>query len=167
VNLTLTHITLTPENASVKYKGAFEGDRLVAENVKQFGIAYHLTEAPNATNLTPETYSRFTDFKPGEDMNGTYASTSVVNVMKTDRTDYHNGMNAKRSVHGSAYILTNDDEYLFGPVVSRSFREVVIETDEIWDTLNDDQKNAVVELYKRFESNMQYWGLENIMAAAQ
>ena len=167
VNLTLTHITLTPENASVKYKSAFEGDRLVAENVKQFGIAFHLTEAPNVNNLTLETHSRFTDFQPGPNMNGTTAGTSVVNVMTTDRDEYHNGMNAKRSVYGSAYILTNDGEYLFGQVVSRSFREVVIETDGIWDTLEADQKTAVVELYKRFEDNMKYWGLKNIPAAAQ
>ena len=167
VNLTLTHITLTPETASIKYKSAFEGDRLVAENVKQFGIAFHLTEAPNVNNLTPETHSRFTDFQPGANMNGVTAGTSVVNVMTIDRDEYHNGMNAKRSVYGSAYILTNDGEYLFGQVVSRSFREVVIETDGIWDTLNAEQQTAVVELYKRFEVNMKYWGLKNISVAAQ
>lgn len=100
-------------------------------------------------------------------MNGVTAGTSVVNVMTIDRDEYHNGMNAKRSVYGSAYILTNDGEYLFGQVVSRSFREVVIETDGIWDTLNAEQKTAVVELYKRFEVNMKYWGLKNISVAAQ
>ena len=167
VNLTLTYVTLTPESASVKYKSEFEGDRLVAENVKQFGIAFNLTEAPDATNLTPGTYSKFTGFQAGEGKNGTSAGTSVVNIMKEDKTEYENGLNAKRAIYGSAYILTKDGEYLFGQVESRSFRDVVAGTNDYWNNLNQTQKDAVVAMYKRFEGNMKYWGLDKIMAAAQ
>ena len=167
INLTLTYVTLLPDTVGIKYKSEFEGDRLVAENVKQFGIAFHLAEAPNENNLTPENHSRFTDFQPGAKMNGTTAGTSVVNIMTTNRDEYHNDRKAQCSIYGSAYILTNDGEYLFGQVVSRSFREVVIETDSMWDSLNEDQKSAVVELYKSFEDNMKHWGLKNISSAAQ
>jgi len=166
VNLTLTHVTLTPERASIKYKSAFEGDRLVAENVKQFGIAFNLSEIPNATNMAEGTYSKFDNFVPGENANGTSASTSVVDIMKTTQTEYINGMNAKMPIYGSAYILTNDGEYLFGKAAEKTFRQVVQDVDTHWDRWEDEQKAAVVEMYKRFEGNMQYWGLSNIQQAA-
>jgi len=167
VNLTLTHITLSPEKVSVYYKSAFEGDELVAANVKQFGIAFSLTEAPDKDNLVEGKYSKFYGFKAGEGMNGTSAGTYVINIMKDSNTEYENGMNAKHAIYGSAYVLTNEGEYYFGQVESRSFRDVVIGTNEIWDTLSAEQKTAVVGLYNRFEGNMKFWGLDKIMVAAQ
>lgn len=166
VNLTLTHVTLTPEKASIKYKSAFEGDRLVAENVKQFGIAFNLSEIPNATNMVEGTYSKFESFAPGENANGTSASTSVVDIMKTTQTEYTNGMNAKMPIYGSAYILTKDGEYLFGEAADKTFRQVVQDVDIRWNSWEVDQKAAVVEMYKRFEGNMKYWDLSNIPQAA-
>lgn len=166
VNLTLTHVTLTPEKASIKYKSAFEGDRLVAENVKQFGIAFNLSEIPNATNMVEGTYSKFDNFAPGENANGTSASTSVVDIMKTTQTEYTNGMNAKMPIYGSAYILTKDGEYLFGEAANKTFRQVVQDVDARWNSWEIDQKAAVIEMYKRFEGNMKYWGLSNISEAA-
>jgi hypothetical protein len=167
VNLTLTHITLVPETASVKYKSAFEGDRLVAENVKQFGIAFNVSESPNADNLVEGTYSKFYNFKAGAEMNGTASSTTVVGIMRADRTDYANGKNAKMPIYGRAYVLTKDGEYIFGQAESRSFRQVLEGVNGYWSKLNDAQKTATVAMYNKFVSNMQYWGLDQIMAAAK
>lgn len=166
VNLRLTHVTLVPETASIRYKSAFEGDRLVAENVRQFGIAFNLRENPNATNMVEGTYSKFDTFKPGFNANGTTAGTSVVNIMKSSQSDDINGQNAAMPIYGSAYILTNEGEYIFGRVENKTFRQVVEGVNSYWHDLNDYQKNAAVALYKQFEGNMQYWGLANIKSAA-
>ena len=48
-----------------------------------------------------------------------------------------------------------------------SFRDVVVGTNDYWSNLTDVQKEAVVALYKRFEGNMKYWGLDKVMSAAQ
>ena len=166
VNLKLTHVTLTPEKASIKYKAAFEGDRLVAENVKQFGIAFNLRENPNATNMVEGTYSKFYTFAPGANANGTKASTSVIDIMQITQTEYINGKNAKMPIYGSAYVLTKDGEYLFGEAANKTFRQVVQDVDARWNSWEVDQRAAVVEMYKRFEGNMKYWGLSNIPQAA-
>ena len=166
VNLKLTHVTLTPEKASIKYKAAFEGDRLVAENVKQFGIAFNLRENPNATNMVEGTYSKFYTFAPGANANGTKASTSVIDIMQITQTEYINGKNAKMPIYGSAYVLTNDGEYLFGEAENKTFRQVVQDVDARWSSWSAEQKTAAVEMYKRFEGNMKYWDLTNIQQAA-
>ena len=166
VNLTLTHVTLGVNSASIRYKSEFEGDRLVAANVKQYGIAFNLLEAPKAETMEEGTFSVFTEFKAGQKQNGAASGTSVVNIMKVDQTTHINGTNANRPIYGSAYIIAKDGTYYFGESLSRSFCDVVQAVDSAWQSLNDEQKSAVLTMYKSFENNMKIWGLTNIMTAA-
>ena len=86
--------------------------------------------------------------------------------MQITQTEYINGKNAKMPIYGSAYVLTNDGEYLFGEAENKTFRQVVQDVDARWSSWSAEQKTATVEMYKRFEGNMKYWDLTNIQQAA-
>ena len=165
VNLKLTHMTLIPEVAGIKYKSAFEGDQVVARNVLTYGIAFNLSGEPSTETMAEGTYSKFTTFLSGADANGTSAGTLLKGVMKETNNDFSNSVEAKRPIYGSAYIKTKDT-VIFGSAATRSFREQIELVDDYWGTLSQTQKNAAVDMYRTFVNNMQYWDVPNMKAAA-
>ena len=155
-------MSLRPECAGVYYNGSFHGDELVAENVRCFGIALRIKQAPDAVYMKHSSaFSRYEDFKAGADGN-TATGTLLRGVMKTENTATVNDSQSKQRIFGSAYILTGDGQCIFGEAGSRSLMEQVQATDVMWKTLTAAQKSAVEAMLKTYSSVTEKWYLPNI-----
>lgn len=175
VNLQINAMSLRPQvdgeekfNPSLYYTSAFAGDALVAQNVKQFGVAYNLDEEPSAKNMgLTSIYSKFDGslFQPGSN-NSDATSTLLYGIIKQDYARLTNDTRSKIVVYGRAYIKTNEGEYIFGYTAARSLKEQVEGVNYYWSTYNDNQRAPVVEMYKIFEDVMKNWDIPNIKAAA-
>lgn len=162
VEMELTSMTLRPERAGLYYNGCFRGDEVVAENVKWFGIALRIEQAPDADYLkTTDAYTWFKDFAAGADGN-TATGSLLANVMDTDNTAAVNDAQAKLKICGAAYIMTVDGQYLFGEAVSRSLIQQVQAVDAMWSSLTVAQRTAYKEMYATYSSVMENWYLPNL-----
>ena len=166
VNLKIHAMSLRAEKVGVYYKSYFAGDRLVAANVKNFGIALSVKENPTAENINSKCkYSTFEGFQAGyNDKQAT--STLLKNVMKPENTALVNNRNSTMPVYGRAYILTNDGEYVFGNGVSRDLKTQVelASKDTYWnhEDMTEAKKDAAVAMYRIFKDTMRKWDVRNI-----
>ena len=166
VDLQIHSMVLRASEVGLYYKCRFGGDRLVKENVKQFGVALSVKGIPNKDNLESDCkYSRFTEFSVGN-QNEDKTSTLLKGVMKTTNANMINRRNAKMSVYGRAYILT-DSGYVFGKFVERSLIDQVedIASDTYWPTYDVTKKAAVISMYRKYVNLMRNWKVSNIESA--
>ena len=166
VNLNIYAMSLRSEKVGVYYKSYFSGDRLVAANVKNFGIALSVRGTPTAENIATQCKaSVFEDFKSGSNDNDS-TSTLLKNVMKAENTNAANTRNSKMPIYGRAYILTNEGQYLFGNGVSRDLKTQVelAASDTYWnqENMTTEKKDAAVAMYRIFKDVMQKWEVGNI-----
>lgn len=155
-------------NPNLYYKCAFQGDEVVAENVKSFGVALSVVEAPNAYNLNTKcAYSVLTGFQAGEEGN-TGRGTVLKGIMQETNTELANKRNANLPIYGRAYIQLNNDAYVFGGCRDRNLKFQVQEAHKRWTLLNtgteaDNQKKAeLLELRQRYDSLMNSWDLPSL-----
>ena len=165
VNLRIHTMTLRGSEAGVYYNCDFEGDSLVKDHVKQFGIALSIDAVPDEDNLATECgYSYFTDFKAGAGANaGDATSTLLYDVMDESLSNLVNNHRANLPVNGRAYILTKDNRYVFGTTASYSFKWVTQQADKQLSTKA--QIADAVGMYKKFSKVMAKWDVDNIESA--
>ena len=162
VNLQLKAMSLRASDAGIYFKSDFAGDELVAENVKQFGVALSLQGIPTTDNLETDCkYSKFTEFQAGVQDEDT-TSTLLKGVMKSGNAALVNFRNANMPIYGRAYILTNEGEYIFGAAACRTFKQQVEAIDTMWSKLSASQKTSLAEMYDEFTSVMKSWNLPNL-----
>ena len=169
VDLQIYAMTLRAGRTGVYYKSNFAGDELVAANVRRFGIAMSIVEAPTAENLSQHGgMSWFSNFKSGAGSNaGDATSTLLYNIMAEGNTDLVNRTNADYPIYGRAYIQTTDGNYLFGDTVCRSLKEQVELTaeDAVWSDLTPTQVSEVVSMYRKYAPVLRNWDVANIESA--
>ena len=100
VDLSLTDMSLRAENVGLYCKSNFAGDEVVAANVKTFGVALSIKEAPNAENL--EEKCRYSTFSGEKFAQGSATSTLLKDVMKSGNAYLINKTNANTPVYASA-----------------------------------------------------------------
>lgn len=166
VNLQLKEIVLRPSAAGIYYKSIFGGDEIVAENVKQYGVALSAMAEPTKDNMTTQCqFSKIQGFTAGgHDMDAT--STLLSGVMKETNPLLINYRNTILPVYGRAYIQLKNDSYVFGQTKSFTFRQVVEAIDTIWETLSDDQQEGILKMYATYSQIMSPWTIPNIKKAA-
>ena len=161
VNLQMKSMTLRAADSGIYFKSDFAGDELVAENVKQFGVALSVVGVPTRDNMEKDCkYSGFAGFKAGKNADTT--STLLKGVMKSGNATMVNYRNANMPIYGRAYILTNEGEYIFGAAASRTFKQQVEAIDTMWSGLSAEQKNPLVKMYEEFTNVMKSWNLPNL-----
>ena len=161
VNLQMKSMSLRAADSGIYFKSDFAGDELVAENVKQFGVALSVVGVPTRDNLEKDCkYSGFTGFKAGKNADTT--STLLKGVMKSGNAALVNYRNANMLIYGRAYILTNEGEYIFGAAASRTFKQQVEAIDTMWSKLSETQKTSLAEMYEDFTNVMKSWNLPNL-----
>ncbi len=166
VNLRLTSMSLRPENAGIYFKSTFACDEMVANSVSKFGVALSIQGAPTLDNLDSDCkLSDLEGFRSGG-VNTDITSTLLTGVMKRENSNAENNTNVNISVYGRAYILLTDGTYLFGASASRTFREQVEEVNALWNDLSVEQKHAVLDMYRIYESIMKTWDIPSIVSAA-
>lgn len=163
VNLQIYTMRLKADTVGLYYKSKFGGDALVAANVEKFGIACSLSEEPTAANLNEKCQlSDFTGFAAGEN-DSDNTSTLISGVMRESNPTLINNRNANMNVYGKAYILTKDQQYLFGSCRSRNLKEQVeLASQEYWAKYSVAQKEDIVEMYKKYVSVMGSWNVSNV-----
>ena len=164
VDLQLKSMVVRPSAVGVYYTCNFAGDELVAQNVERYGVALSVAGVPNADALG--ICSWYDNFQAGSAGNAA-SGTLLKGIMKTDNTTAENMENAAMAVYGRAYLLTKDGAYIFGDSVSRTFRQQMEDVDLRWQTLTEDQKNAVLSMYETYEEVMCSWEIPNILAAVK
>ncbi len=174
VVLQITDMVLQPKaegenvyNPNLYYKCAFKGDDVVAENVKTFGVALSIVEAPNDENLNTKcAYSVFNNYQPGENGNPEQSTGTVLKgVMQENQANLINKRNANMPIYGRAYIQLANGEYVFGECRTRTLKEQVIRFNNDWANYTDQNHKDVAMLYRRYTSTMKDWDVQNIESA--
>ena len=170
INLRLSAMTLRPETVGVYYKSSFAADEKVAELVDVFGVALSLKGEPNAENLMKDcARTWFTDFQPGKTAKAKDANSSLLTgIMRTDLETEDNKSRAEMPVYGRTYIRLKDGTYIFGESAERSLRQQLELVSRMWgdSSFKQEQKDAVIAMYKLYEPLMSQWNIPKIIHAA-
>ena len=166
VSLNITDMALKAGEAAVYFINNFDADHMVREKILSFGVALSITGAPSAetmanskhyTQLAPEL------FGTEEGNNGSL----LYGIMKDDNGYSTNTKHAAIPVNGRAYIQVGENEYLFGVNRSRSFREQIEKSDEIYGEMDWDKRDALMDLYERFTAVLKNWTVPNTAAGVE
>ena len=169
VNLKLTAMVLRAMDdgvcaPSVYYQSDFMGDRKVAGKVLKYGIALSVLEMPNENNIDDDNEichcSWFEGFTPGIEGNSGNG-TLLKGILKPDNAKLVNNRNAKSSVFGRAYILT-EDGYMFGDGHSRTLEEQTMAADENWEDLTSSERQSLKIMCNTYSSIIKNWDLPNL-----
>ena len=90
------------------------------------------------------------------------AGTLLQNIMRTTNSDGINAGNAQTLIYGRAYVRT-ESGYIFGQSVAQSFCDLVCGVDAVWNSLNIQQQQGVLELVRDYENVMSTWEIPNIL----
>ena len=169
VNLQIYAASVRAENVGVYLKSCFEGDELVAEKVKSFGIALSVYGTPDEENLASLCErSVFTDFKAGADANLYGNSTLLYNIMKTTNEQSVNERNSNLPICGRAYLET-ENGFVFGTAQQATLKQLVelaaSDNANCWPSYSDAQKAEAVSLYRNYAQILRNWDVKNIESA--
>lgn len=166
VNLRLSAMVLRPENAGLYYSSKFAADEVVAEQIKQYGVAVSIHGIPSEETISSQcARTWYYDFASGSKGN-TANGALVKNIMSLAYTAEENAAHAMLPLYGRAYIRLRDGSYIFGAPVERTLRQQIEDINNQWSSLKDVQKNAMVEMYNTYAALMQEWKISSIIEAA-
>jgi hypothetical protein len=156
LELRITDMVLRPSAVGVYYQSAFFGDAVVARNVASCGVALSLKGQP--TPADPRSW--YDGFQTG-----TATGTLLKGILKTTYTQAENAANGEAEIYGSAYIRTQEGQYIFGDCVQRSLRQQMELIDAQWESLDVEQRSALVEMYLTYADIMSAWNIPNLLKA--
>lgn len=160
ITLQLTAMSLRATETGIYFKSDFQGDERIADNVKAFGVALSVRGIPTEDNLMQDCKRTvFTDFRADNT-----TSTLLTGVMKLVNPDWINEENANFNIYGRPYIQTPKGELIFGAAVARTFKQQVETIDTMWNNLSASQKNAIAEMFRKYDSVMESWNIPNLKA---
>ena len=157
---------IAKNGAAVYYQSGFGGDEVIQANVKAFGVAMGAGKAPD---FRVNTYTRTTDMTKWESGQlNTFNGTLLKNIMKSSNSYTTNNKNASTQVYSQAYIELNDGTRILGGAYKLSLKQILEGTatttgvDGLWETLQDNQKQPVIDMFNKFQSVMSQWKIPYI-----
>ena len=169
----LQFVNISPSRKGISYTTTFKGDQVVKAQVKEFGIAMRLYAAPNATtvwadadHLTHIALSQ-SQWQTGDNAQAV-KSVYIKNIIDWDVSDEENLQRAAIDIYGRSYIQLQNGQMIFSTAVPFSMQSAMEEADRLWESLTDEGREALVEMYLNPENHsfMQQWDLINIKIAA-
>ncbi|MBQ8797553.1 MAG: metallophosphoesterase [Oscillospiraceae bacterium] len=152
VDLSLKSVSLRANSVGIYYTAKYLYDEVVARNLTASGVTLS-TENPNPVADDSDESSLYTT---------SGNSVLLSNIMKTDNSVNANNTKARQPVYGRAYLKL-DDSYVYSSTVSTNLREVVETIDEkLWDSLTDDQKASLAQMYSAYSDVMDSWQIDNL-----
>lgn len=152
--------------AAVYYQSGFGGDEVIQANVKAFGIAMGAGKAPD---FRANTYTRTTDMTKWESGKlNTFNGTLLKNIMKASNSYSTNNKNSSTQVYSQAYIELLDGTRIMGGSYKLSLKQILEGTetttgvDGLWETLQDNQKQPVIDMFNQFQDVMSNWKIPYI-----
>ena len=158
--LKLSNVALRPSECGIYYTGTFRLNEQAQEQVESYGVVLSVKPDPK---LDKEgcAYSTLTTW--GED--GVGYGTILVNIMTKGSGYTANERNANTVVYGASYIKYKDGTVEYSDAGSYCLKELVEISDEYWSTLDQIQKDGLLEMYNNFKTVMKHWNIPNIKAA--
>ncbi len=173
--------TYTLQNTGLYYNSTFLTDHVAAEKIKQYGVATSIN-IKNTSPLDdwksallasmeqtegPRTllYSDYGDFVTGQEVKG----TAMTNIMSAGFNPIQNMSRANIKVYGRPYVITTDDEVLFGTVVhDYSFRTLTKALNDYWAANEEVVPPEIIGMYKNAGATaiMNSWNIPYIKEAA-
>jgi len=169
-SMTLKNVYLrTQETKEGIYFGAsFKLSQDTVDNMVRYGLAVTPYEMADdtawANNMDGAVQRSKYNTKPTANQSTYVRSTSLVNIINISNDSLTNNRNAATSVNVRPYVEMADGSYLFGEGGSISMKYVAQMVDEIYDTLDNTQKQGLLGMYERFSGIMKGWGLTNLKA---
>ena len=163
------------------FKHRFDGDDVVKEQVKEYGIAFSVAkDADYAATLKEEgtlLYENSVVYRSGNvvytKMDGASfgksdaesTSTLITGIMKEENASSINENNAQMPIYGVAYIKLTNGDVVLGELRERSFQQQLELIDTKWDELTHAQRKGVLKMYKQptIKSVVEKWNVSNLM----
>lgn len=176
LNLDTVGVTARAIAGGMYFNSQFGGDEVVKRNIVAYGTAMGAGKMPN---FADKTYTRIDakNWMTGCDTEGNSRNlangTVLQGILGKNSGFSANVRNSQMQIYSQAYIELADGTRILGDVVCYSLRDVFEGTDtingidQIWNTLNDTQKQPVLQLYADFQRIMHGWNIPNIKAAAK
>lgn len=183
LSIAITGVTVRPESAGMYYRATIQCNNTVKAEIDTYGVAVSVAKMPG-TNFdvigSQALYTSYNDptmFKSGEAFNGVL----INNIMAAGKDD--NETRAQKNIYANAYVyikgiadpIMADEDNQGNTTATEGFNGVVRNLKGLMPAvdamfavdgkLDADQKNALIEMYKKFESVMGAWELTNIKAA--
>lgn len=157
---------IATNGAAIYYQSGFGGDEVIQAKVKAFGIAMGAGKAPD---FRANTYTRTDDMTTWESGKlNVFNGTLLKNIMKTSNSYTINNRNSSTQVYSQAYIELTDGTRILGGSYNLSLKQIMEGTatstgvDGLWETLDADQKQPVINMFNAFQDVMGAWKIPYI-----
>ena len=169
LTMQLTSVVVRPAETGLYYETKFIADKVVRENIDSYGVAMNAGAAPTEEKILADTEKKTHvsfDMETWTEKENTANSLLLKDILKPDNGYTINKRNAGISVYGAAYVRVGDTVCL-GSAADYTLKEVVAETDIMWDGLDEDQKTDLLGMHETYQLVMRTWDIDNLEAAAQ
>lgn len=175
LNLDTINVNVRAEKSGMYFGSQFGGDEVVKRNIVAYGTAMGAGKMPD---FRDKTFTRFDakNWKPGCDEKGNSNNlangTLLQGIMSKNNGYSSNKRNADMKIYSQAYVELEDGTRILGDVVCYSLRDIfegtdtIVGVDQIWNDLEDEQKQPVLQLYADFQRILRSWNIPNIKTAA-
>ena len=162
LDLELTHVNLRLESMGIYYETKIGGDEKIKAMVSEFGVAARAYNPPNATSIFVDAYEKTRVVWDAEDwrVGQTTGDNSVLVSGIMEENTYSAKKNSQRAqvpVWAACYVITTDGEYILGPAVGYSLRDVVEAAQS-----NDEYKAQLSGLLEKYRGVMMDWDIPNV-----
>ena len=175
LNLDTVGVNVRAAKSGMYFSSQFGGDEVVKRNIVAYGTAMGAGKMPD---FRDKTFTRFdaATWTPGCDSKGNSNNlangTLLQGILSEDFGYSSNKRNADMKIYSQAYVELEDGTRILGDVVCYSLRDIfegtdtIVGVDQIWNDLEDEQKQPVLQLYADFQRVLRGWNIPNIKTAA-
>jgi len=149
----ITHIVLRPTSGGIGYKATFAGDEAVRNYVTGFGLKLSVND-----DFTKAAQATFTDF------DGQIITKTILleGIFKGGFTTDELVERAVMEVYAASFITTKDGITITSSATVYSLKTIVETIDAAWTTVNDVQKDLLLQFFTKYENVLGKWNLTNI-----
>lgn len=158
---------IATNGAAIYYQSGFGGDEVIKRNVQAFGIAMGAGKTPD---FRAKSYTRNEDIDTLWETGklNTFNGTLLKNIMKSGNAYSTNNRNSSMQIYSQAYIELVGGTRIMGGTYNLSLKQIMEGTetstgiDGLWETLQDTQKQPVIDMFNQFQDVMSNWSIPYI-----
>lgn len=184
LNLRFAGITLRPDSdpengtnwPGLYYNSQFGGDEVIKRNITSYGVGMSAVDGEEMfTRDKSYTENTAASWQVGADQNGDSKNmangTILTGIMKATNPTIINRRNGNIQVRGQNYVMLKNGTRVVGPEVSYSLKDVfegngMAGVDERWDSWGASTQTSILNLFKTYNTVLNYWDIPNIKEAA-
>lgn len=166
------------DREGIYYSSVIAGDEKLQALVDSFGVAVSLDDPKTAAGwqagmegLSEQKclYSVYpkADFAVGvtpAEQENAYNGTLLKNILQFTNDTDTNLENVRQVIYGVPYIKLTDGSYLFGRQLQTSLETLMLQADDMYDSLSEGGKSGILLMYERYTDFMNRLPMENVRA---